>query len=48
MERKQDPFPAEHVLLKAAKQAGKEEDKEKKAWAKPVKAGEEGSSTRVD
>ena len=36
------------MLLKAAKQAGEEEDKEKKARAKPVKAGQERSSTRVD
>ena len=48
MERKHDPFPAERVLLKAAKQAGEGEDEEKKARAKPVKAGEEGSTTQVD
>ena len=48
MERKHDPFPAERVLLKSAKEAGEEEEKEKKARAKTVKAGEEGSTTRVD
>ena len=48
MERKHDPFLAERLELKAAKQSGKVEEKEEKKRAKPVKAGKEGSSTRVD
>ena len=48
MERKHDPFPAERVLLKSGKEAGVEEEKAKKPRAQPIKAGEEGSTTRVD
>ena len=48
MERKHDPFPAERAAKNAAKQRDEEEEKEAKKRAKPVKAGEEGSTTRVD
>ena len=48
MERKHDPFPAERLAIKAAKQSREEEEKEHNNRAKPVKAGEEGSSIRVD
>ena len=48
MERKHDPFSAERLAINAGKQPGEEEEKEAKKRAKPVKAGEEGSTTRVD
>ena len=48
MERKQDPFPQERAAAKQSVVGGEVEEGAKKERAKRIKAGEDGSRTRVE